>query len=316
MSRFFYVGLKYSLLSLLLQRNIYIFNIGNITNSLNIVHTLLYKYCVTQHENLHFQILKIWYIFYQCFKQEWFHVNIFTLQQILSCIFVLFCHFSIFVFLCLQFYCPFFLDCRLSILSWFHCLDLFVFFLSSSLIVILTRVSGLFFVFSSCSVLQWLHRYSTHPLSLSFSPSSVPHRVSHVIIVFFLFDSPPTSCSASLCFVLSFMILFNSNISWTVSSTSVSTYTSVQSSFWLFVSLHVLYSVVCIYFSLVCQSITEFPFHWASCNLSRAFVTRFSAAFLNREDTGLYISSKSRPENIVAITVSGWYLTYYLIQIS
>ena len=77
------------------------------------------------------------------------------------------------------------------------------------------------------SALQLSHRYFSHPLMLSFSPSSVLFSS----LSFPLMKVSIFSFSVSWSSVLSFMISFLSNISWTVSSTSVSTFGSVQSSF-------------------------------------------------------------------------------------
>ena len=222
--------------------------------------------------------------------------------------FVLFCPFLIFVFIILS---VFFLSLYSMNVTWIslNFTGYYEFLVFHFLSWVAATVKSL--------SLYFLPVLSLFCLVIPFCLSPVALSLSVVMIVFSCHAILQTVCICLLVSLMSFKIFFFlSNISFTLTSTTVFTLRSVQSSFWFFVSLHVLYSVVCIYFSLVCQSINEFPFHWASCNLSRAFVTIFSAAFLNREDTGLCISSKSRPENIVAITVSGWYLTYYLIQIS
>jgi len=115
------------------------------------------------------------------------------------------------------------------IVSLFYCQVscLLCLLLSSSLTKLLSCVSGVSFVVLSCSALQLGHIYSSDHLMLSFSPSSVLLLSLSVPLMKVFIFSVSVSCSS----VLSFMISFLSNISWTVSPTSVSTFGSVQSSF-------------------------------------------------------------------------------------
>jgi len=78
---------------------------------------------------------------------------------------------------------------------------------------------------------------------------------SVIIIVCFCYSCLFTFC---LC-VLSFIISFLYNLSWDVSPSSVATtLRSFQSSFWLLVSLYVLYSLVCISLFIGLSFITGF----------------------------------------------------------
>jgi len=86
-------------------------------------------------------------------------------------------HFVSFLYNCLSFHVK--VSCLLCLL-W-----------KSSLIKILSCVSGVYFVVFSCSALQLSHRYFSHPPMLSFSPSSVlfssfSHESLYIFIVCFL----------------------------------------------------------------------------------------------------------------------------------